>query len=158
MVAKVWCAYRVSAEWKKAVQIPITKVQRPQATDDYRRITLCCVAYNIYATLLLEELEKYLSSTSYYQEDFTKSRSTEVHIFAIRRTTEEYWRNELRLWLLAVDLKKAFDSIYHCAILTSLLDMEVPFWWTGSQKLTSRRQNASSDRERPIYSAKGTEE
>jgi endonuclease/exonuclease/phosphatase family metal-dependent hydrolase len=111
IILKVWRSNEVPDEWKMTVQIPIPKIKNPQGIEDYRRLTLCNVTYKIYAKILLNRLEKALGDLPSYQAAFQKNRSTSDHIYAVRRVLEERWRKGKLTFVVALDLKKAFDTI-----------------------------------------------
>lgn len=68
-------------QWLKTTEISIRKINRPAKTDYYRRITLCCVAYKVYAKFLLEQIFYYIK-ISVYHAGFQRNKSGDDHIFA----------------------------------------------------------------------------
>jgi hypothetical protein len=106
IITEVWMTNKVSREWTKTVQIPIST-----STDDYRRLTLCSVIYKIYAKIQLLKLKENLGDLPSYQAAFQKNRLAGDHIHAVRRVLEESWRKGEMTYVVALDLKKAFDTV-----------------------------------------------
>jgi hypothetical protein len=75
IITEVWMTNKVSREWSKTVQIPIST-----STDDYRRFTLCNVIYKIYAKILLLRLKENLRDLPSYQAAFQKNRLAGDHL------------------------------------------------------------------------------
>lgn len=101
----------VPNEWIQTKQVPIPRNNKPKTVDDFRRITLSSTVYKIYATFLLRRLQQYVPEIPLYQAGFLKNRSTDDHIFTLRRIAEERWRKGLPTVLLSIDLRKAFDMV-----------------------------------------------
>ncbi|GBP83219.1 hypothetical protein EVAR_66770_1 [Eumeta japonica] len=76
-------------EWVETIQIPIPKKARPQSVNDYRTISICNTGYRIYATYLLKLLDEEIKTMGNYQAAFMRYRSTDDHIFVVRRTLDE---------------------------------------------------------------------
>ncbi|GBP72106.1 hypothetical protein EVAR_55149_1 [Eumeta japonica] len=81
-----------SNEWVETIQIPIPKKARPQSVNDYRKISICNAGYRIYATYLLKLLDEEIETMGNYQAAFMRYRSTDDHIFVVRRILDENGR------------------------------------------------------------------
>ncbi|GBP13516.1 hypothetical protein EVAR_6870_1 [Eumeta japonica] len=77
-------------EWMETIQIP--KKARPQSVNNYRKISICNTGYRIYATYLLKLLDEEIEAIGNYLAAFMRYRSTEDHIFVIRRILDEKWK------------------------------------------------------------------
>lgn len=99
IITRVWTTNKVPADWINTTQIPIPKIPRPQSVDDYRRIALTNTIYKIYAKFLLAKLEEQVDSIPLYQAGFMRNRSTDDHIFTIRRVIDERWRKGRRTYV-----------------------------------------------------------
>lgn len=75
---------------------------------------------------MLRQLELYIGEIPLYQAGFLRNRSTEDHIFALRRVTEERWRKGLPTFILSIDLREAFDTVKLTVISDMLLHYGVP--------------------------------
>lgn len=113
-------------DWKKTTQIPIPKKASASDANDFRRISLCNVAYKIYAKWIANQLNKFAGEPGLHQAAFTRSRSTDDHIFIARRLMEEYWNAGEDLVVLALDIKKAFDTVNIQNIREVLMNLNVP--------------------------------
>lgn len=126
IICRAWCTNIIPAEWLTTTQIPLPKIPSPKEVDDYRRITPSVTIYKIYATLLLQRLQSSIDEIPLYQAGFLRNRSTEDHIFTLRRITEERWRKGLPTFVVSIDLKKAFDMLDIHRISDILLSYGTP--------------------------------
>jgi hypothetical protein len=126
IITEVWMTSKVPRECSKTVQIPIPKVGHPSSTDDYRRLTLCNVIYKIYAKILLLRLKENLGNLPSYQAAFQKNRSAGNLIYAVRRVLEKRWRKGKITYVVALDLKKAFDIVDAKEIMRILAELRAP--------------------------------
>ena len=110
----------------KSTQIPIPKKTGASEADHFRRISLCSVVYKIYAKWLAKRITTYAGEPDLYQAAFTNSRSTDDHIFVTRRMMEENWNAGKDLYILALDIKKAFDTVKVHNIKNILIGLNVP--------------------------------
>ncbi|GBP92842.1 Retrovirus-related Pol polyprotein from type-2 retrotransposable element R2DM; Endonuclease [Eumeta japonica] len=72
--------------------------------------------YRIYATYLLKLLDEEIEAMGNYQAAFMRDRSTDDHIFVVRRILDEKWKAGKPAYLLQLDIEKAFDSVDFCAL------------------------------------------
>lgn len=107
--------------WNRTVQVPIPKSTNPKLVNDYRRISICNNIYRIYANFLLDRLDSLIEQPGNYQAAFLQNRSTDDHIFTLRRLLDEEWREDKRLYVMAIDLEKAFDTVDLTALRDILL-------------------------------------
>lgn len=61
-----------------------------------------------------------------YQAGFLHNRSTDDHIFTMRRVCEERWRKGLPTFILSIDLRKAFDMVNTHRLGIILHSLSVP--------------------------------
>ena len=99
--------------WTKGCILPFPKKSDLSLPDNYRGITLTCIASKIYNSLLrdriLPELEKVLRQN---QNGFRPNRSTQGQILTIRRLLEGVKAKNLQATIIFVDFFKAFDSVH----------------------------------------------
>ncbi|XP_038120316.1 uncharacterized protein LOC119770109 [Culex quinquefasciatus] len=126
LIAVVWNSNVPPADFIDTVQVPIPKKPSPKATTDFRKITLCNVVYKVIATHLLYKLDEVTGELPTYQAAFLANRSVEDHIFTSKRITEEYWNHGISLYALALDIRQAFDSVSHAAVIKALQTLGVP--------------------------------
>ncbi|GBP79592.1 hypothetical protein EVAR_64264_1 [Eumeta japonica] len=81
-------------EWVETIQILIPVKARPQSVNDYRKISIR-KGYRIYASYLLKLLDEEIDAVGHYQTVFMRYRSTDDHIFVVRRILIEKWKESL---------------------------------------------------------------
>lgn len=113
--------------WREGCILPFPKKGDLSSTENYRGITLTCIAAKIYNLLLLNrirpEVDKLLRKN---QNGFRKNRSTTGQILTIRRILEGVRQKKLSATLLFIDFKKAFDSVHREKLAEILLSYGVP--------------------------------
>lgn len=110
-IRTAWVDNIIPSSWTQNIQITIEKKTRPQGINDYRIITLWWTGYKIYTSFLLSRLDQCIDSLCHYQAAFLQNRSTDDYIFTLRRVLDEQWKEETKTYVMAVDIKKAFDTI-----------------------------------------------
>lgn len=116
----------VPAQWHETSVILLPKITRPITYDDHRPITLCCITYKVYARYLLQELHKFIPPLPEYQNGFLENRSVDDALFFISRVAETHWNHSTPLYILALDLKKAFSLVDIHTLPAILLRRGVP--------------------------------
>ena len=107
----------------------IFKKGDPSDCDNYRPISLLCIGYKMFASILLTRLreagaEKRLWHTQF---GFRRGRGTGDALFVARRVIENAWaKRDGKVILLALDWAKAFDSIAPAALNHALLRFGCP--------------------------------
>lgn len=71
-------------------------------------------------------MQRYIIDIPLYQAGFLRNRSTDGHIFTLRRISEEGWRKGLPTYILSLDLSKAFDMVNTHRLATVLLSYGLP--------------------------------
>lgn len=95
-----------------AVIVPIFKKGDSSLCDNYRGISLLSVVGKIYERIIENRLRKVLEPTLQgSQAGFRPGRSTQDWIFTIRQICEKTLQKNGKLYLCAIDLEKAFDTI-----------------------------------------------
>ncbi|GBO99633.1 hypothetical protein EVAR_759_1 [Eumeta japonica] len=95
-------------EWVETIQIPIPKKARPQSVNDYRKISICNAGYRIYATYLLKLLDEEIETMGNYQAAFMRYRSTDDHIFVVRRILDENGRQPTESCLVSKNIRQSY--------------------------------------------------
>lgn len=116
----------VPRAWQKTSIFLLPKKTKPTSYDDMRPITLCSSVYKLYARLLLDDLHKYLPTMPDYQSGFLRNRSADDNIYYISRLAETQWNHAKPLYILTLDLKKAFSLISVHRLPAILLAFGVP--------------------------------
>ena len=102
---------QVPMQWKETSIFLLPKIVKPKNFDDFRPITLCSAAYKIYAQYLLDELKSYLAPIPEYQSGFLNNRSCDDAIFTLNRALETNWNHSIPMYVLTLDIKKAFSTV-----------------------------------------------
>ena len=138
-----WREEDFPTDWRCAQVVCICKKGSIENPDNYRPISVVCVGYKTLAALLLKRLqdggaEARLTMSQY---GFRRGRDTVDAIFAVRRHIDLALapRSGAKA-LLALDWKKAFDSINIQGLLTALERFGVP------SKMVRLVRNLYSDR------------
>lgn len=118
----------MSREWTLTIQIPLIKTASSTSVDDYRRITLCSIGYKYYAHFVLMETETHVEDLPDHQTAFLRNRSADDHIYTIRSIMEEKWREDTKIVVATMNLKKAFDTVRHKEIPKILRKRGVPYF------------------------------
>ena len=110
-----WIEGRVPQAFKDADLVHLYKNKGDaKCCDNHRGISLLCIAGKIYARLLLNRLVKHIKAIRLIPESqcgFEAGRSTIDPCFALRQLQEKCWHHSRDLYLLFVDLTKAFDTV-----------------------------------------------
>lgn len=122
---------KVPDSWHETSIFLLPKKAKPQGLDDMRKITLASVSYKIYVQYLMSELKKYVITVPEYQSGFLQNRSTDDSIFVINRLLETHWNHRKPLYILALDLAKAFDTVNVHKLPSVLTDFGAPAFLTN---------------------------
>ncbi|GBP81197.1 hypothetical protein EVAR_31529_1 [Eumeta japonica] len=85
-----------------------SKKARPQSVNDYRKISICNAGYRIYATYLLKLLDEEIETMGNYQAAFMRYRSTDDHIFVVRRILDENGRQPTESCLVSKNIRQSY--------------------------------------------------
>lgn len=128
LLSKIWSVNIVPRRLIQTLQVPISKVTRPNGPDEYRRITLCSAIYKVYSRFLLEQLEHYLGEVPNYQFAYHQNRSAEDQIFFVRQLLDERWRKGRLTFIVSLDIRQAFDTIDLAQVPLVLQRLGVPVY------------------------------
>ena len=107
--------------WTKSVIVPIYKKGDVHCVDNYRGVSLLSIVSKCYTSILnnrlynwAEDCEKVTES----QAGFRKGYSTTDHIFSLYAMTQKYLSKKGgKLYVVFVDLRRAFDSVRYSKLL-----------------------------------------
>ena len=118
-----WETKTTPNQWHFAKVVPIYKKGNPASCDNYRPISLVSVLYKLYAKILLNRLKAAGAESRLWnrQFGFRSKRSTQDALFIVRRRVEQALASkDGRAFVLALDWRKAFDSISPERLLLAL--------------------------------------
>ena len=114
-------------QWKRATITIIHKSGDVHLPQNYRPISIIPLIYKLFARLLYNRLEPKLDlQQTPDQAGFRHNYSTEDHLFTMTILLEQSHEYQLPLWAATVDFKKAFDTVNHNRLWTTLRDQKIP--------------------------------
>lgn len=126
-VNEIWVSGQLPPWMKHAVVVPIPKAgKRPNEIPNLRPVSLTSTICKLLERLCLNRLNHHLEEVSFFfhphQTGFRPNLSTQDSIYLLRRllSTKRGRRRTVPSILVAVDLKKAFDSVTHEALIRDL--------------------------------------
>lgn len=126
MLETIWLENEPPLDWQHTLQFPIPKISKPIRTSDFRRITLTPVAYRVYANYLLKLLDSMLEPLGDYQAAFLNNRSVDDHLYTLNCVLDINWNAGNKLYVLSLDLAKAFDKVGLTVCTTVLKHLGLP--------------------------------
>ena len=109
--------------WNDNVVTPIHKKGSRADPDNYRAISVCSCIGKLLSTMLLDRLISHRSANSPdppNQCGFTKGNQCSDHILTLLTILEKYKRLKKKVYIVFVDLRKAFDMVCRQALLFKL--------------------------------------
>ena len=95
----------------------------PVDPNNYRGITINSCLSKLFNSILNKRLVEFIDSKKLIEDEqigFRKGSRTTDHIFKLKTLLCKYLQKSGRLYACFVDLKKAFDSVLHPALLYKL--------------------------------------
>ena len=110
--------------WKRTKTRMIPKKNKPQAKD-LRPIAITNISYKLYMKQIGEEIEEHLEKNRIIkgnQIGFTDGGRTEYNHFVLQYLVERAYKKDEQLIVIALDFKKAFDSINRRKMIEAMKD------------------------------------
>ena len=139
MLNLFWEKETVPAQFKESIIRPFLKPgKNPRKRENYRPVSLLNVFMKLYEQIIKERLVKVLEKISFFsdfQAGYRKYRSTVDHILVIQEMFYHYRYSKLGpkgatgkqpLYLVFLDLKKAFDSVPRFLLIQKLRHIGLP--------------------------------
>ena len=112
LMQDVWREDKVVDDWKDAVVVPIPKKENLQFCDNWQGISLLDIVGKSFARIIQERLQAIAEHTlPESQHGFRKGRGCVDMIFVAWQLMEKAIEHGETLFVLFIDLKKAYDSI-----------------------------------------------
>ena len=127
LVHTAWREKCVPKDWTDAVLVPIPKKGDLSSCDNWRGISLLDVVGKAIARILQDRLQ-HLAEEELPESQcgFRKGRGCSDMIFAIRQLVEKSWEHQAKIFLLFIDLRKAYDSVPREAMWQALAKLGIP--------------------------------
>ena len=127
IMEQMWEDGKVVKDWQDALVVPIPKKGDLRKCDNWRGISLLDVVGKIMARIVKERLEKIADRVvPESQNGFRKGRGCVDMLFVARQLLEKTREHNSTLYMLFVDLKKAYDSVPRQALWCVLEKCGVP--------------------------------
>ena len=104
-----------------SVFILLPKKQKAVECSDYRTISLMRHTLKLLLTIILKRIKE----VGCGQARFRKNSETKEAIFCLKLITEKYLEMGKELYALFLDYSKAFDTVNHDQLISSLSETEV---------------------------------
>ena len=125
IVIQIWEEGEVVQDFRDATIVHLYKNKGDRSCcDNHRGISLLCIAGKILARLMLNRINKHVANIGLIPESqcgFVAGKSTTDSTFALQQLQEKCRLMHLDLYLLFIDLTKAFDTVCRGG-LWSILD------------------------------------
>ena len=108
----IWEGEKSPTEWKEGLIVKLPKKGNLRECDNYRGITLLCIASKVFNRIMLERLRSAVDgSLRDHQAGFRQARSCADQIATLRIIVEQSIEWNSSLYINFVDYQKAFDSL-----------------------------------------------
>ena len=119
--------------WKKSLILPLHKSGDKLNSSNYRGISLTSILGKLFCLILNERLKNFLSSNDIIhksQAGFQENKQTADHLFCLKTLISKYTKNNQKLFTCFIDLRKAFDTVWHPGLLSKLQNLSIngPFY------------------------------
>ena len=117
---------RFPESWKEGIIIPVHKNGSQLDPNNYRGITLSSCFSKLFCHVLNNRISSELEDISFLkpeQAGFRKKYRTSDHMFVLRTIIDKYVlnsKNGSKLFTCFIDLKKAFDTVWHAGLFLKL--------------------------------------
>ena len=110
LFSTVWREQKVPEEWRDALIIPVPKKGDLTLCDNWWGISLLDVMRKLFAKIIQRRLQK-VEVLSDSQCGFRSGRGCVDMIFCARQIVEKAREHNTKIYMLFVDLRKAYDSV-----------------------------------------------
>ena len=127
LVQKVWSEAAVVDDWKNAAILPIPKKGNLKVCDNWRGISLLDVVGKVFGRIIHSRLQNAAEDIlPDSQCGFRQGRGCTDMIFVARQLVEKTLEHDYSLYILFVDLRKAYDSVPRNALWKVLQKYGIP--------------------------------
>ena len=119
--------HETPSEWRRTVFIMLAKKFPARCVDDFRPIACARTLYKLYAYLVLQRVEEALEAAQPEEQiGFREGRRLEEHLLTTTLMFEKCFLHEVPLWIVSLDLTKAFDRVRWASLWAALREQGVP--------------------------------
>ena len=117
LLSSVWKERKVPKEWIDAILVPIPKKGDLKICDNWRGIALLEVVGKMAARIIQDRLQKVAErELPKSQCGFRRRRGCTDMTFTVRQLVEKSIEHTTKLYIIFVDLRKAYDSVQREAL------------------------------------------
>ena len=121
LLSSVWKERKVPKEWIDAIVVPIPKKGDLKICDNWQGIALLEVVGKMVARIIQDRLQKVAErELPESQCGFRRGRGCTDMTFTVRQLVEKSIEHTTKLYIIFVDLRKAYDSV-PCEVLWVVL-------------------------------------
>ena len=127
-----WSTHTFPSTWKQSTIIPILKPEKPSdSPSSYRPISLTSYTSKLFERMVLGQLTYFLEqqgTLSPVQAGFRPGRSTVDQVLLLSQSIADSFhqsKSGARTVLATVDFAKAFDSVWHSALLSKFISLDL---------------------------------
>ena len=106
--------------WTQSLVITLPQKGNLQLCQNYRTISLISHPSKVMLKIILNRLQPVEEIIAEEQAGFRAGRSTTEQIFNLRILCEKYLQHQQNLYHVFIDLKKAFDRVWHEALRATI--------------------------------------
>ena len=117
---KIWQAGEWPTPWTQPLVITLPKKGNLQQCQNYRTISLISHPSKVMLKIILNRLKPRAKIITEEQAGFRAGRSTTEQIFNLRILCEKYLQHQQDLYHVFIDFKKAFNRVWHAALLATM--------------------------------------
>lgn len=116
----------IPSQWSESNIILLYKKGDPKDITNYRPISLLPSMYKLFSTIINQRISAAIENNQpIEQAGFRKNYSTIDHIHTLELIIEKYQEYQRPLYILFIDYQKAFDTILHESIWSTLITQNV---------------------------------
>ena len=101
----------------------------PSQTTSYQPNSLLSAIMKLFEQVIEKRLRKHLEDDGFfsrYQSGFRKSKSTNDHLFRLSQTIMESFNRGEHVTAALLDVKKAFDNVWHNGLSYKIYQLDLP--------------------------------
>lgn len=118
---KIWKTHNWPVSRTKSLVITLPKKGDLKQCNNYRTLSLISHPSKVLLRIILNRLKPQAAEiNAEEQAGFMAGRSTVEQIFNIRVLGEKYLKHQQDLYHVFIDFKKAFDRVWHQALITTM--------------------------------------